>query len=243
MNLEGLRQIAAQKELSLNFVAKDEMLSKALIKLQGHQDLILKGGTGINRVYLKNKRFSEDIDFDLILTATPKQALARTNEIIKPLSEFEIAIPRIMNLTIRYDLSYTNPLNYKDKIRVEFRVVNKAHNFSSRIVNFGYVPLESALLNVYDLEELIWHKLACILSRKEGKDLFDLYYLLELPHTALGLKKEDKEKLLIALTFTEKEVKLIAKATNNYIPLKLHPAWSMMIKELKEKINKENYTR
>lgn len=240
MNLEELRRVAAKEELSLNFVAKDEMLSKALLKLQGHKDLILKGGTAINRVYLKNKRFSEDIDFDLIFKTTPKQALARTDEIIKTLSEFELAIPQIMNLTIRYDLTYTNPGGQKDKIRVEFRVASKAHYFSPRVVNFGYVPMESALLNVYDLEELIRHKLTCILSRKEGKDLFDLYYLLELPHTPLGLKKEDKEKLLTALTLTETEIKQITKATNNYIPLKLRPTWGMMIKELKEKIGKEN---
>ncbi len=240
MNLEELRRVAAQEELSLNFVAKDEMLSKALLKLQGHKDLILKGGTAINRVYLRNKRFSEDIDFDLIFKAAPKQALARTDEIIKTLSEFEIGAPQIINLTIRYDLSYTNPLNQKDKIRVEFRVTDKAHNFSSRVVNFGYVPLEAALLNVYDLEELIRHKLACILSRKEGKDLFDLYYLLELPHISLRLKKEDREKLITALTLTDKEVKQLAKATNNYIPLKLRPAWGMIIKELKDKISKES---
>src|SRR3989344_8380575 len=106
MELDELRRLAAKEELSLNYIAKDEMISKALAKLQKFDNIILKGGTAINRVYLKNKRFSEDIDLDLIFNGTVKLALTATNKIIKVIEGFDIAKPRIMKKTIRYDLFY-----------------------------------------------------------------------------------------------------------------------------------------
>ena len=128
MDVNELRRLAAKEELSLNYIAKDEMISKALAKLQKFDNIILKGGTAINRVYLKNKRFSEDIDLDLIFNGTVKLALTATNKIIKVIEGFDIARPRIMKETIRYDLFYTNPLDHKDKIAIEFKVIKKAAN-------------------------------------------------------------------------------------------------------------------
>src|SRR3989338_3678233 len=193
MELDELRRISAKEEVSLNFIAKDEMISKALLQLQGNEEIILKGGTAINRVYLKNKRFSEDIDFDLLFKGNVKEAVIKTKEIVKKINGFDVARPRIMKNTVRYDLFYINPLNHKDKIRLEFSVIKEAKNYSKKIVNYGFVPYESALLNVYDIEMLISHKVECILNRIEGKDFFDLYYLMDLPikkGNGLRLKRE-----------------------------------------------------
>ena len=170
MDIDELRRLAAKEEISLNFIAKDEMISKALLALQGFDSIILKGGTAINRVYLKNKRFSEDIDFDIIFKGNAKQAIPITKDIMKSLNMFDAAKPRIMKDTIRYDLFYTNPLSHKDKIRVEFKAIRKAGHYSKKVVNFGFAPYNSALLNVYDIEELIKHKVECIINRLEGKD-------------------------------------------------------------------------
>jgi len=48
MELDELRRISAKEELSLNFIAKDEMISRVLAGLQGFDDIILKGGTAVN---------------------------------------------------------------------------------------------------------------------------------------------------------------------------------------------------
>ena len=72
MDIQELRRLSAKTELSLNFIAKDLMLSKALLGLQNknsmskgdvdngnvnNDDIILKGGTAINRMYLKIQKF------------------------------------------------------------------------------------------------------------------------------------------------------------------------------------------
>ncbi|MDP1694265.1 MAG: nucleotidyl transferase AbiEii/AbiGii toxin family protein, partial [Candidatus Woesearchaeota archaeon] len=123
MELDEVRRIAAKEELSLNMVAKDKVISEVLLQLQNNDDIVLKGGTAINRVYLKNKRFSEDIDCDLIFKGEIKAAITRTNEIMNAVKGLAIARPRIMKKIIRYDLAYINPLQNQDKIRVEFKVL------------------------------------------------------------------------------------------------------------------------
>ncbi len=235
MELDELRRIAAKEELSLNFVAKDEMISKILLELQDFDNIILKGGTAINRVYLRNKRFSEDIDFDIIFSGNIKDCVAVVRKLVENLKDFEVDKPRIMNHSIRYDLFYINPLNHKDRIMLEFRPIKKALNYSKKIVNFGFVPSNSSLLNVYDIEELIKHKIDCIMNRLEGKDFFDLYYLLDLPHKKVDFNKND---LIKRISFEEKQIKIVANVINHYIPRNQRPDWSIFLEELKEKIRK-----
>ncbi len=238
MELEELRRISAREELSLNFTAKDEMISKILLDLQKFNDIVIKGGTAINRVYLKNKRFSEGIDFDVIFKGTAKEALIRTKEIVAALRGFTVEKPRIMNETIRYDLFYMNPLNHQDKIRLEFRIIKKANNYSRKIVNFGFVPFESALLNVYNAEELIRNKIDCILNRIEGKDFFDLYYLMDLPDVHSSLLMEKKNEIIKRISMEEAQIKTVANVINHYIPKDRRPQWSLFLEDLKEKIKK-----
>ncbi|MEK6952806.1 MAG: nucleotidyl transferase AbiEii/AbiGii toxin family protein, partial [Nanoarchaeota archaeon] len=236
MDVEELRRLAAKEEISLNYIAKDEMISKLLLCLQGFDDIILKGGTAINRVYLKNKRFSEDIDLDIIFKGSLKQALVRTKEIVNGLVGFQIARPRIMKETIRYDLFYINSLNHKDKIRLEFKLIKNASNYNKKVVNFGFVPYDSALLNVYDIEEIIKQKIDCIFSRIEGKDFFDLYYLLDLNYKPINILKKEKKKIIEKISLEEREIKSVANVINHYIPRSKRPNWDIFLEELKKKI-------
>jgi len=238
MDLNELRRISAKEELSLNFTAKDERISSILAGLQGIEGIILKGGTAINRVYLKNKRFSEDIDFDLTSEGSAREVLPNTDSIVKKLEGFRTAKPRIIRDTIRYDLYYTNPLGHQDRIMLEFKPAKKPQAHSKRIVNFGFVPYEAALLEVYDIEALIIQKVDCIMNRTEGKDFYDMYHLLELPHRRLNELKEKKEKILERMNLDEKQVKAIANAMNHYLPRSQRPNWTLFLEELREEIRR-----
>ncbi len=233
-----MRRIAAKEELSLNMVAKDEVISEVLLKLQNNNDIILKGGTAINRVYIKNKRFSEDIDCDLIFKGEIKAAITRTNEIMGNIKGLTIARPRIMKGTIRYDLTYINPLQNQDKIRVEFKVLSEASNYSKRIVYVGFVPSDPALMNVYDVEEIIRQKIDCIMHRMEGKDFFDVYYLLDIPHAPIKELKEKKKEIIKRILLEEKQIKIVANIANHYIPRGRRPEWDSFLEEVRQKIEK-----
>lgn len=231
MNLRELRQEAAKHELSLNFIAKDLMISKILFKLQNIPGIVFKEGTAINRVHLKRvdiMRFSEDIDMDF--NGNLKAALQETQKIVKNL-QFNISKPKVMNSTIRYDLFYINPLNHKDKIRLEFTAGKIHEKFSGQVVNFGFVPFDASFLNVYEKNILIKHKITCVCSRKEGKDLYDLYHLCD----GYNFIKTEKTKLAKALLMDKKEIKSIANSSNHYISIKKRPDWEALIEELKKK--------
>ncbi|MFH1510085.1 MAG: nucleotidyl transferase AbiEii/AbiGii toxin family protein [Candidatus Woesearchaeota archaeon] len=231
MDIDELRRLAAKNELSLNYIAKDEMISKALFEIQGNEDIILKGGTAINRVYLANKRFSEDIDTDLRFGSGVKRAVARTKEIVSKLS-FPVSEPRQMKDTIRYDLFYQNPLNHKDKIRLEFKILRKTSGYSKAVTNFGFVPYKSSLLNVYTITELIKMKIDCIMNRLEAKDFFDIYYLLDLPHRHIKISKDEAIQKAGFLQQSTLDI------LNHYIPKSQRPNWDLFIAELKDKLRK-----
>lgn len=234
MNVDELRSKAAENGLSLNYVAKDEMVSSILRDLQGYDDLVLKGGTAINRVYVRNKRFSEDIDFDIVFSGTPKQAIPRTQEIISKVKErLTIAPARIMKNTIRYDIYFTNPLAHRDRIMLEFSIKEHAKHYEKRIVNAGFVPADPALLNVYDVEELIRQKIECILNRTEAKDFFDLHHLLQLPHKKVPL---NKQAIRERMSFTNNQLRETTNIINHYLPIDIRPNWHFLMEELRKKI-------
>ncbi len=236
MDIEELRHLSAKHELSLNFIAKDLMLSKALYQLQNIPGIVLKGGTAINRIYLKKAgkmRFSGDIDMDYNSGMQPRQIVNETNRIVRRITGFTIAKPRIMHSTIRYDLYYINPLSHQDKIRIEFNVRKVSEKHSKQIVNFGFAPHDSALLDVYEKYALVNQKLECIISRKEGKDIYDLYYLLS---PEIKIKKEYAKKAAIALDLSNEEIKSIANTANHYIPKPFRPDWKQMIAKLSENL-------
>lgn len=228
MDLRELRRLAAREGISLNYIAKDERISDALLQLQGHDELVLKGGTAINRVYLRNKRFSEDIDMDIV-SSNPTKRVAR---IVEGLKGFEVSGPMKTGKAIRYDLYYANPLGHRDRVMLEFNPVKKTSGFEKKVVNFGFVPHESVLMNVYNVGRMVEMKAKCIKSRSDGKDFFDLCYLLDVPHKHIRL---DKTGVLDGVGRALKEVKRISNSANHYIPKDSRPLWDGLLRELAEK--------
>lgn len=62
-NLE-IKEIAREFAVPETTIEKDYALSWILNSLHRHTNsLVLKGGTGIRKTYIKNYRFSEDLEF------------------------------------------------------------------------------------------------------------------------------------------------------------------------------------
>ncbi|MBI2138819.1 nucleotidyl transferase AbiEii/AbiGii toxin family protein [Candidatus Woesearchaeota archaeon] len=236
MDIDELRRLAAKEELSLNYLAKDEMISRMLFHLQSHGCLILKGGTAISRVYLASRRFSENIDFDMVWEGVFQGAVNKVKGMLSGIKDFSCEPPRLTKGLIRIDAFFLNPLQSRDRIMVEFAPLKKASHYSKKIVNYGFVPHPSALMNVYDIEEMVDQKVDCILSRKEGEDFFDLFHLLDVPHKEVSLTAAEKGSLLRRLSLSEKEIKAVANVTNHYLPRGGRPNWGIFLEELKKKV-------
>jgi uncharacterized protein len=251
LELKDIRKLALSNELSINYILKDIEISKIFKQLESKlEKVVLKGGTGINRVYFKkeNRRFSEDIDFDIYskedINIVKEKLYIKLKEILK---DYIVEKPRIMNETIRYDTYYKGI--QKDKIKLEFKVINSNLNqkvITKKIVDYGFIPYTASIYEIYTLEELILQKLYAFVNRTDGKDSYDLYYLLQLDYnktTLLNLIKafnkehnlellEQTKTKLTELIGNQKQTRYLENSINHYIPRSKRQAFIGLLRGL-----------
>ncbi|MDD3178183.1 MAG: nucleotidyl transferase AbiEii/AbiGii toxin family protein [Candidatus ainarchaeum sp.] len=220
MDIKLIRKICLDTGLSTNYIIKDKEISKIFKLLENKFDnIILKGGTSLNRVYFnKFKRFSEDIDFDIF---SKKEINILKEDIYlilkKYLKSYIVNKPRIMNKTIRFDIQYINEINQKDKIMLEFRLNNKdMPDINKKIIYPGFVDFDISYFNVYSLEELFYQKIKAFINRDEGKDIYDIYVILKDNNFPIKDKSIVINKLNNIIN-DDYKIKLYNNSTNHYI--------------------------
>lgn len=145
------------------------------------RQIYFKGGTAIRFLY-NSPRFSEDLDF-----STPydkkqiKQIMQDLEETIqKELPGIKISLLYSGKTGIRYRVKY-QPLDFKYpiNIRLDFTIVKKIEQVavSPLITEFPITifPLVSHLLET----EILAEKICALATRNKGRDLYDVWYLLE----------------------------------------------------------------
>ncbi len=262
VDLTIMRKIALEKGLSLNYISKEDKLSFLLSQLEKYFDnCILKGGTAINRAYLQKSgvnRFSEDIDLDYISKKSISENISDIKSKMKNILEFELE-SHIRHRTIRYDCRYINELNHKDRIIVEFYLSHKyvlaASKINKILIKSNFIETNPCNFKVYSLEDLIARKLVALYNRMEGKDIYDLFYAIDLEFDKNKLnkamdqmlnfykidvaKEEFLNELLGKLGDAVKKAGDIGNAANHFIPKTLRPDWHIFIKTLKTKIRQK----
>jgi uncharacterized protein len=141
MDLDMLQLLAVKTGLGIKYLSKEERISMLLVQLNElmNNDIILKGGTALNRGYLypiKRGRFSEDIDLDFIKHVNIDEKMKDIKKNIKKINEFSVSKPRILYRTLRFECEYVNQIDEKDKIQIEFYVSEK--NITVRQRQFYY---------------------------------------------------------------------------------------------------------
>ncbi|HCH59050.1 MAG TPA: hypothetical protein DEV73_00370 [Candidatus Zambryskibacteria bacterium] len=210
------------------------------------KQIYFKGGTAI-RLLFGSPRFSEDLDFSTLLN---KLQIKQTMEQLEKVMQKELPALQILSLYsgktgIRYRIKYQSPSSkYPLTIRLDFTIVKKiAHiTVSPLITRFPILifPLVSHLSGT----EILAEKLCALATRDKGRDLFDIWYLLE--------KGVVVDKKLIRLKFLENKTKfnknaLIKKVglypqnrlnldLAQFLPKSQREITKMLIGELKEKL-------
>ena len=151
---------------------------------------ILKGGTGIRKVYVQDYRFSEDLDFTLVedisedgirrmlegavIKVKQDSGLAFTEEIrIKEnINGFEGTVYfRLLRSTghpLRIKLDFTRPDMERIILEPELRKI--IHPYSDDL---------SSNVMTYQLEEIIAEKLRALFQRTRPRDLYDVWFMRE----------------------------------------------------------------
>lgn len=259
IDLDMLKLQAIKTGLGIKYLSKEERISILLTQLNEifPDDVVLKGGTAFNRGYLysiQKGRFSEDIDLDYCKHKSLDDKIKHIKTMMKKINEFDVSKLRILHRTLRFDCQYINQLDEKDRVQVEFYLSEKKPALPPKriLLQSQYVLGNATLFSVYSLEDLLAQKLITLFSRKEGKDIYDLFYGLDLVfkekilrdavsklfiHYHINLEYPDFIKELIKkIDEMQSNSSYIGNATNHFIPHNLRPNWAIFIRMLREKI-------
>jgi predicted nucleotidyltransferase component of viral defense system len=158
---------------------------------------VFKGGTVLKKLYFEDYRFSEDLDFTLINNARLPDGQEISNEQIFEWfretfeyikEEANIPLEIIGNNEhedggINFYISYIGPLggqgnNKRVKIDIS-RSEQLVFEPVMKDVFIGYTDMEEHQLLCYPLEEVLVEKMRSVMQRMQGRDFYDIWYLLE----------------------------------------------------------------
>ena len=181
--IEQWQTIAPWKSLSM--IEQDLIISRALVNLFNHTEvaksLVFRGGTALNKLYINPPaRYSEDIDF-VQIKAEP---IGKTMDAIREVLDIWLGAPqrKLTERSAKLVYRYTAFDNTPGKLKIEINttehfhvkpIVAKLHQVSS-----PWFQGEAQVIT-YHLDELIGTKLRALYQRRKGRDLFDLWYVLE----------------------------------------------------------------
>ncbi len=183
---EGIRDTQIEKDYVISWVTYGIANSPFL-----KENLVFKGGTVLKKVYFPDYRFSEDLDFTFRGKDFDTEAIMTAfNELIEWTYEESRILLSVQRETqhdtgnFNFYLAYTGPLGgagaNKD-IKVDI----------SQDELICYAPEEKQIINTYsDLEEkysifcyspgeVIAEKMRSVMQRTTPRDIYDLWYLLE----------------------------------------------------------------
>lgn len=226
----GFKEVLIEKDHRLVMLLKDIYRNKFLSKC-----LILKGGTALNKIFLPLRRLSIDLDFN-VLGKTFQEAYNKTFDIFKELKKIAESQDYVFRSKRKGRLSkikllYSNLDEQEDFIKVELfyseHITLLPLQPSKQIRSLTGIQIETKTLR---FEELLATKLRALLSRNQGRDLYDVY-------SASLVKEVDKvllKRLFLCYCFKEKKtIKPIEEKHSQYV------SFSQVIKTFPERVFKE----
>jgi predicted nucleotidyltransferase component of viral defense system len=183
LNLKELKRIAVEEGIPQAIVEKDLALSvalKAIAQQALAKHIIFKGGTAIRKVYFKEARFSEDLDFN-ILDIDKKTCLELLRYALEGISFETIKFEKIEEERtpegLKITIKFIGPLVQPQRIRFDFNfrqnLVEKP-SMRESIDSYGLGKVELLALS---LEEIFAEKIHALVSRSAPRDLYDVWFL------------------------------------------------------------------
>jgi predicted nucleotidyltransferase component of viral defense system len=203
-----LSAAAAKYKLKDTQVEKDYVLSWILYGLSKNEllfkALAFKGGTELKKIYFKDYRFSEYLDFTLMDERITNKDLLTEFEKVYVFAKQEANISLKLKEHGEYEsgslvfyVNYVGPLQANIDSRdikiditrgeiLEFGIETKP-----LIIAYSDLPRDSFSLHCYALPEVLVEKMTAMMGRTAPRDLYDFWYLTE--HDGLKPKNYRKE--------------------------------------------------
>lgn len=187
METNILTKLSRDLQITPEFIIREywEMtLLNELVKSCIGSNLIFKGGTALRLGY-GSPRFSEDLDFDLNKSISLSDFTQTVEKIINKFSEISLK-----DLAEKYNTFIAQirvkeenlPKSFSIKIEISKRYIREKKYYEPKLL---ISPINSAqiLINAARIEEIKKEKLQAVKTRKQTRDLFDLWYISQLEKT------------------------------------------------------------
>ncbi|MDD5337330.1 MAG: nucleotidyl transferase AbiEii/AbiGii toxin family protein [Candidatus ainarchaeum sp.] len=183
ITLSELKRIAVRVGVPQAVVEKDFVLSvalKAIAESELTKHVVFKGGTVIRKVYFREARFSEDLDFNAIdvdrndCMKLLKEALG--GKLIEAIT-FENVEEEKTPAGLKASVKYVGPLAHAQRIRFDFNFRKNLVEEPVRRPVIDSYGLGTSSLLVLSLGEIFAEKLHALGSRSAPRDLYDAWFL------------------------------------------------------------------
>ncbi|MBK6770664.1 MAG: nucleotidyl transferase AbiEii/AbiGii toxin family protein [Ignavibacteria bacterium] len=188
-----IHKIAARLKLRPGQIEKDYVLGWILKGISENKFLreiiIFKGGTAIRKIYVKDYRLSEDLDFTYTEESMNEFEIKRQFELMSEWVKEESRIElRMTNENVNnfgnysFYLEYTGPLGgTKNSVKVDISVNEMLCNNPEEIeIKEEYTDLSEIFkIQSYTINEILSEKMRSLMQRTAPRDLYDLWYLFE----------------------------------------------------------------
>lgn len=177
ITIDELKIIADEKGFGIILMEKDYLLTYLLYLIKDIKGIYFKGGTALSKIFLNNKRLSEDIDFSL----TKEVKLVSDDIKVKLQGTFfdnitkDKDVERFTRLVVHYKLFHEEgeifiDLNKRARLllKPEKHMIN--HFYEEHIPKFS--------VNTLAKEEIIAEKVAASITRNRPRDHFDVYTII-----------------------------------------------------------------
>jgi len=198
---DQVRTLAAQQRINDTVIFREYIQLVFLQKLYQKtpsQQIYFKGGTAIHLIY-HAPRFSEDLDFSVALSAKAFDAYIQS--VLKRMENEEgVSWKEKKSLAGKQYLLTAPPgtLPYSTTVALDFSFREKVFSPAHSIIQTAYPVLFTSFVHHLSQEEILAEKVRAIMTRRKGRDLYDLWYLLSkgtLVESDLVRKKLDYYKL------------------------------------------------
>lgn len=152
-------------------------------------EIVLRGGTALNLLYLDVPRLSVDIDLDFVGAKGSAEAQRRRPEILGQIEEvgsragYDVKPERQSYAMSHQLMHYTNALGLRRFLRVDVNFLDRVPVMAPPTLTLKH-PFEDDLpavdVQTFDLEELAASKLIALVRRSAARDLFDVAMLASL---------------------------------------------------------------
>ena len=162
-------------------------MSRALVELVKRPELargfVFRGGTALHKLFLSPaRRYSEDIDLVQANAGPIGPLLSEVREALDPW----LGVPRWKQGRGRVSIVYRFDTSFEPVIRMRLKVeINTREHFNVQGITQRPFAVDSPWfqdtveLPVYQIEELLGTKLRALYQRKKGRDLYDLWLMLQ----------------------------------------------------------------